>query len=619
MGNFKYNPLLKLNLQEETSAEEIIGDGYNEKLLTGDDFINDMQNDVQDTGIVRQYFLIKNLTIPYNVNNGNVNFSCEIFCNNYDISLGNGSYINFRGKKTIFHDSPNANSFALFLLRFYGKILILDNIRLDCALNDFRVNLNYCNLFFINCTIKNRNNTQIYFRNNVKVNLFIYNLNVEAVNTNNIYSQYANCVYLYSDGSAIANTNVINMINIDSALDANSRGLLPNSVITAALQDLQPDASLDADSNKPVMNSAVTQEINTITQIIENFQDINVSTLQEFENAIQTGQTANVRIHLTTDITLTQSVNYNLDKIQIYGHDNKINLQNFTFTIQGETAFFNTVRFNANSSVNATTAANYSNAQINIISTVNSARFFFEYVIFMNFFCKNSDNSTTDYVRTFFDVRNGAGTSYPSLHLYFIFCEIMTNYTQSNINSLCAGINHSGSLHALTVHNIDFWGNNKEANSCPNWTFTGNALSGLAKLGWISDGSSIYAQRTNSLTPSFVNQYNPSNSEFLTLKNSFTFQTFNDIKVNSYTSSQVECYTTVYYNSYIAIVKFYTVGSGNIPPGAFSNKIPIKLIDSIQLDSNVQVNVESDGFTLISVNQTAPGMYGTFSMPILQN
>ena len=137
------------------------------------------------------------------------------------------------------------------------------------------------------------------------------------------------------------------------------------------------------------MNSAVTQEINTITQIIENFQDINVANLTEFENAIQTGQTANVRIHLTTDITLTQSVTYNLDKIQIYGHDNKINLQNFTFTIEGETAFFNAVRFNANSSVNATTAANYSNAQINIISTVNSARFFFEYVIFMNFVCKS--------------------------------------------------------------------------------------------------------------------------------------------------------------------------------------------------------------------------------------
>lgn len=618
----KYNPLLKLNLQEETDAEEIIGDGYNEKLLTWDDFLNDCQNITVDTGEIRKYVLTadsRNTTGKYLI----CNFSVEFFCNNYDIH-SNGYTMTLNSNVAIFHnnkfygggggDAPfkyncqivkfiNANALSI------NKWLILDNTA------------NSCIFLLLNCNIWNSGNNT----NNPKNLQTIIYLNCKW--TNNFPS---NCTFQHPDKfSIICNNGLSNYFNnkssfksfvgIDNALDINSPGLLPNSVITAALQALQPDSTLDADSNKPVMNSAVTQEINTITQIIENFQDINVSTLQEFENAIQTGQTANVRIHLTTDITLTQSVTYNLDKIQIYGHDNKINLQNFTFTIQGETAYFNAVRFNANSSVNATTAANYSNAQINIISTVNSARFFFEYVIFMNFVCKSSDNSTNEHVKTFFDVQNGAGTSYPSLHLYFTFCEIMTNYTQSNINSLCAGIKHSGTLHALTVHNIDFWGNNKEANSCPNWTFTGNTLSGLAKLAWISDGSAIYAQRTNSLTPSFVNQYNPSTSEFLTLQNSFTFQTYNDVKVNSSTSSQVECYTTVYYNNYIAIVKFYTQGNGNIPSGAFSNKIPIRLIDSIQLDSNVQVNSEADGFTLVSVNQTEPNMFGTFTMPISQN
>lgn len=623
MGNLKYNPLLKLNLQEESDAEEIIGDGYNEKLLGWEDFLNDCQNITYDTGEIRKYVLT---AASRNTTGKNLicNFSFEFFCNNYGI-FSNGYTITLNSNVAIFYNNG-----------FYGagggeapfkyncqvvKFINAKALGINTWLNIDNNNAKNCIFLLLNCNIWAAGNTPY---NPINRQIIIY-LNCKW--TNNIPS---NCTFQHPDKfSIICNNNLSNYFNnksnfnsfvgIDNALDINSPGLLPNSVITAALQELTPDASLDSDSNKPVMNSAVTQEINTITQIIENFQDINVSNLAEFENAIQTGQTTNVRIHLTTDITLTQSVTYNLDKIQIYGHDNKINLQNFTFTIEGETAYFNAVRFNANSSVNATTAANYSNAQINIISTVNSSRYFFEYVIFMNFICKSSDNSTTDYVKTFFDVRNSAGTSYPSLHLYFTFCEIMTNYTQSNINSLCAGINHSGSMHALTVHNIDFWGNNKEANSCPNWTFTGNSLSGLAKLAWISDGSAIYAQRTNSLTPSFVNQYNPSNNEFLTLKNSFTFQTFNDVKVNSYTSSQVQCYTTVYYNNYIAIVKFFTVGSGNIPPGVFTNKIPIKLIDSLQLDNNVQVNVEADGFTLVSLNQTAPNMFGTFTMPILQN
>lgn len=617
MGKLKYNPLLKLNLQEETDAKEIIGDGYNEKLLTWDDFINDCQTITFDTGEIRKYVLTADAGVDTQIN---CNFSFELFANNHFIRtnykpnlLGNTVILhnlnmynnistqpfNFQACERVYIIGTNLFSFPISILTNNDtKVTTFYIINTQFwVMANYTSNPNYTkNFYFLDC-VNSALGSGVTFSHPEKFRIFCNN------EISNLF----------------LNRNFRNFFGIDSALDINSPGLLPNSVITAALQELTPDASLDSDSNKPVMNSAVTQEINTITQIIENFQDINVSTLQEFENAIQTGQNANVRIHLTTDITLTQSVTYNLDKIQIYGHDNKINLQNFTFTIEGETAYFNAVRFNANSSVNATTAANYSNAQINIISTVNSSRYFFEYVIFMNFVCKSSDNSTTDYVKTFFDVQNGAGTSYPSLHLYFTFCEIMTNYTQSNINSLCAGINHSGSLHALTVHNVDFWGNNKEANSCPNWTFTGNSLSGLAKLVWISDGSAIYAQRTNSLTPSFVNQYNPSNSEFLTLKNSFSFQTYNDLKFNSYTSSQVECYTTVYYNSYIAIVKFYTVGSGNIPPGAFTNKIPIKLIDSLQLDSNVQVNAEADGFTLVSLNQTAPNMFGTFTMPILQN
>lgn len=622
MGNLKYNPLLKLNLQEETDEEEILGDGYNEKLLTWQDFLNDCQTITQDTGEIRKYMLTAS---SYNTTHNYIscNFSFEIFCNNYGI-YSSGYTMTLNSNVAIFHNTAfygTGGGDAPF--KYNCQIVKFINAR-ALSINNWLIIDNTaksCIFLLLNCGIWNSGNKS-YNPNSLQTIIY---LNCKW--TNNIPS---NCTFQHPEKFAIiCNNSLSNYFNnksgfysfvgIDTALDINSPGLLSNSVITAALQALQPDSSLNADSNKPVMNSAVTTEINQITQIIENFQDINVSTLQEFETAIQTGQTANVRIHLTTDITLTQSVTYNLDKIQIYGHDNKINLQNFTFTIHGETAYFNAVRFNANSSVNATTAANYSNAQINIISTVNSSRYFFEYVIFMNFVCKSSDNSTTDYVRTFFDVQNGAGTSYPSLHLYFTFCEIMTNYTQSNINSLCAGINHSGSLHALTVRNVDFWGNNKEANSCPNWTFTGNSLSGFAKLAWISDGSAIYAQRTNSLTPSFVNQYNPSNNEFLTLKNSLTFQTFNDIKVNSYTSSQVQCYTTVYYNNYIAIVKFFTVGSGNIPPGAFSNKIPIRLIDSIRLDSNVQVNAEADGVTLVSVNQTAPNMFGTFTMPILQN
>lgn len=617
MGNLKYNPLLKLNLQEETDASEIIGDGYNEKLLTWNDFLNDIDTILVDTFEIRKYYLTNSVTAS-NLGSKVVNFSCMFICNEKSISFVN-SPLKFQGKFLIFYQSSGLTPSQI------------DTFSPQTYIYDCRINFqsgtavigNYYTtvLMLINCYYSQNGTIAIQKRgpdtqwNVIAIgNAKNHTLSLTTTNTNK-FTLISDGTIKYLGGF----NNFAGYINIDDELNISSPGLLKNSTITAALQALQPDSTLDADSNKPVMNSAVTQEINTITEIIENFQDINVSTLQEFENAIQTGQNANVRIHLTTDITLTQSVSYNLDKIQIYGHDNKINLQNFTFTIQGETAYFNAVRFNANSSVNATTAANYSNAQINIISTVNSARFFFEYVIFMNFFCKSSDNSTTDFVKTFFDVQNSAGTSYPSLHLYFTFCEIMTNYTQSNINSLCAGINHSGSLHALTVHNIDFWGNNKEANSCPNWTVTGNSLSGLAKLGWISDGSAIYAQRTNSLTPSFVNQYNPSNNEFLTLKNSFTFQTYNDSKINSYTSSQVEAYTTVYYNNYIAIVKFYTQGTGNIPPGAFTNKIPIKLIDSLQLDSNVQVNAEADGFTLISVNQTAPGMYGTFTMPILQN
>lgn len=564
MGNLKYNPLLKLNLQEETDAAEIIGDGYNEKMLTFEDFLNDIDTITIDNGQIRRYFLTKNETFE---KIGTINFSFAIYCNGYKIErTGGGSFVSVSKYNYIFN-SPDCKiniSHRNFFTQYYNCKIILNFGIFPNAFNIY----NECIFKFINCTFLG-GATTAHIRNVQYICVFLACKTSD--NSNIITFEQPQNGRIYSDGCMLFSQQFATYINIDSALDINSRGLLPNSVITAALQQLQPDSTLDADSNKPVMNSAVTQEINTITQIIENFQDINVSTLQEFETAIQTGQTANVRIHLTTDITLTQSVTYNLDKIQIYGHDNKINLQNFTFTIEGETAYFNAVRFNANSSVNATTAANYSNAQINIISTVNSARFFFEYVIFMNFVCKSSDNSNTDYVKTFFDVKNGAGTSYPSLHLYFTFCEIMTNYTQSNINNLCAAVNHSGSLHALTVHMVDFWGNNKEDNSCPNWTFSGNTLSGLAKLGWISDGSAIYAVRTNSLTPSYVNQYNPSLEQFINLQNKvnsiFNLQHRTVSNSASYSGGTFTASADIYYNDAFAFV-YYTIsntGQGTQP------------------------------------------------------
>ena len=187
---------------------------------------------------------------------------------------------------------------------------------------------------------------------------------------------------------------------------------------------------------------------------------------------------------------------------------------------------------------------------------------------------------------------NGVGTSYPSLHLYFTFCEIMTNYTQSNINNLCAAVNHSGSLHALTIHMIDFWGNNKEDNSCPNWTFTGNTLSGLAKLGWISDGSAIYAQRTNSLTPSFVNQYNPSYQEYININNNinniYNLHSLNYRDTVYYANNNSYTYdVTVFYNSIFAFVKLAISTTGASPQGLI---IPIVQPDGINIPCKSTIN-----------------------------
>lgn len=599
MGNLKYNPLLKLNLEEETDAEEVLGDGYNEKLLGWEDFLTDCQTITYDTGEIRKYSDSNwARTIPANTN---INFSFIFYCgSNTSGNIIVANNVNFKGK---FSKFVRAHLDGIY--NIYSENFILSNCQIRSR-TTFVTN-EICNIFFNNISIYNFYSSVFKITANKTTSLFIFNstnFNYDLVNKDKFR--------IISDGSINISTNqdlISKYLTVDNELNENSRGLLPNSVITAALQALQPDASLDADSNKPVMNSAVTNKINTITQIIENFQDINVSNLTEFENAIQTGQNANVRIHLTTDITLTQSVTYNLDKIQIYGHDNKINLQNFTFTIQGESAFFNAVRFNANSSVNATTAANYSNAQINIISAVNSARFFFEYVIFMNFVCKSSDNSATDYVRTFIDVKNGSGLTYPSLHLYLTFCEIMTNYTQSNINNLCAAVNHSGSLHALTVHNIDFWGNNIEANSCGNWTFTGNSLSGLAKLGWFSDGSATYAQRTNSLTPSFVNQYNPSKQEFtqqttvINNINNFVKTTVTNTDTFSDNSGSFTATATIYKNSFMCFVKLeLTTTSNSTQP----------ITDTIL---NIGFNVMEKAF----ISCINPSNNSTFALTLYQN
>lgn len=244
------------------------------------------------------------------------------------------------------------------------------------------------------------------------------------------------------------------------------------------------------------------------------FIDANVSTLQDFTEAVAKGSNASVRIYLENDITLTNNFSANFDNIQVYGHDHKINLENYTFTITGRTCYFYQLRFNANSTVSASSASNYSTANIQIESTANSNRFFFEYCLFMNFVCKDTDSA-----RNIINVKNISG-SYPSAHLYFMFCECMTNYVNSNINTCTFCLNHNGSYHALTVHQIDYWGNDKEANSTNNFAIVGNSLSGAAKLGWICDGSCTYNKTvTGVLLPNMTNIYNPSFSDFQELAN----------------------------------------------------------------------------------------------------
>ena len=247
-----------------------------------------------------------------------------------------------------------------------------------------------------------------------------------------------------------------------------------------------------------------------------NFIDANVSTLQEFTDAAALGSSASVRIHFTQDIALTTDLTLNTDNLQIYGHDHKLNLENHTLKIIGQTCYFYQLRFNANSTVSASSASNYSSANIQLESTANSNRFFFEYCLFMNFVCKDTDSA-----RNIINVKNISG-SYPSAHLYFMFCECMTNYVNSNINTCTFCINHNGSYHALTVHQIDYWGNDKEANSTNNFAIVGNSLNGAAKLGWICDGSCTYNKTvTGVLLPNMTNIYNPSMQQFEDVANRF--------------------------------------------------------------------------------------------------
>lgn len=254
----KYNPLLKFNLQESEDAEEILGDGYNEKLLTGDDFIKDCQTILTDTGEIRKYlFSGWSVNLPAKLN---CNFSCEI---------------NFL--------PINAGNFIMNPPKFKGRYVKLFGVHLDGLpdINSEEFILQYCSIrsrgnlsFSNNCFIKiidcpvesfYSSTWQISVSKRSVISIINSSFNYNFINPN--------LISLYTDGSVTFNNNnqqaqFIKYINIDSALDINSRGLLPNSVITAALQALTPDASLDAVSSKAIQNKAVTAAINAINQSI---------------------------------------------------------------------------------------------------------------------------------------------------------------------------------------------------------------------------------------------------------------------------------------------------------------------------------------------------------------
>lgn len=267
---------------------------------------------------------------------------------------------------------------------------------------------------------------------------------------------------------------------------------------------------------------ATPDEINCLHGVTSNIQeqlnnlhsdskDIDVSTLEEFNAAIASASAANsIRVHIRANISLTSNASYNLNYVQIIGHDFTLNLNNYTFTITGQTCSFYQIRIAATLTTTAESAGEYENARIIINSNVASSRFFFEYVVFRNFI--NYANEVND----IFWVDNVSGAS-PSLHLYFMFTEVMTNYQQENINSGVWCVNNiSNRLHALTVHNIDFWGPAPgENDKTLNFAFRGFSLSGAAKLAYIQDGSSVLNTTvTEALTPNYVNQYNPGFAEY---------------------------------------------------------------------------------------------------------
>lgn len=274
------------------------------------------------------------------------------------------------------------------------------------------------------------------------------------------------------------------------------------------------DGELSTTSTNPVQNKVITSKIQ---EIISDGIDIDVTTLAEFVAAVQRATEVSVRIHLRDHISLTTDLEVNLDNCEIYGHDHQIRLENHIFTIKCATCYFSQTRFNASTGVTAHSCSNYNNALIKIISTQPSTRFVFEYAIFMNFINypgvekKIIETSTT-----------ASGT--PSLHLYFMFCEVMTNYQHANISSSKWCVNNVSptSLHALTAHMIDYWsGTNPGASKwdCTNqFSFTGAFPRGSAKLAWICDGSCKYTKAASGgIEPNAVNIYNPSYEEYTTL------------------------------------------------------------------------------------------------------
>ena len=304
-----------------------------------------------------------------------------------------------------------------------------------------------------------------------------------------------------------------------------------NPLLKEGLQKLQDipepptvtvDDELSTSSTNPVQNKVITGKINEITS---DSIDIDVTTLAEFEAAVQRSADVSVRIHLRGDISLIEDLTANLDNCQIYGHDNRIFLENHAFIIEGEYCYFYQVRFNASSLVNANTAnqSDYNNACIKLISTAPSTRFFFEYVVFMNFICHSFDKQVS-IIKV-----NSTSSGSPSLHTYFLYCEVMTNYLGGNlprINDCVWSIENIGSvLHCLTANIIDYWSTGYDGtnyDSTKKFNFSGNALQGFAKLAFTSDASINYTAAPSgytSLTPTAVNIYNPSGDEFKTLYN----------------------------------------------------------------------------------------------------